>query len=261
MITILTGCCDMQHPCPFWKSRPNGFAHFVLLIVKSPAEFYFADGSYQYSVPHAVLVSPGTPYQYGNRKEVYVNDWMHFDSEEAEKDTELMAICNHPFPVLNPHLYSTCIRQMLAELSRPEDPYYKENIECLFTVIRNHLLTEFREGSSGNVQPLFQQLTALRIEMGITLNQPHTARELAGKLNISESYFQSLYKKRFGLPFGQDLIQMRVEKAKDLISTTDLSLSTIALQTGYNNEIHFYRQFKKITGVTPATYRKHPHIL
>ena len=65
-------------------------------------------------------------------------------------------------------------------------------------------------------------------------------------------------KKLFGVSFQQDLILMRVTRARFNLSTSNLSLSQIAELCGYNNEVHFYRQFKKLTGVTPAQYRKHP---
>ena len=82
-----------------------------------------------------------------------------------------------------------------------------------------------------------------------------TPAELAAVLNVSHSYFQALYKEFFGVPFKTDLIHMRLDYARDLISETNLTLEQIALMSGYNNEIHFYRQFKAKTSMTPKEYR------
>ena len=49
---------------------------------------------------------------------------------------------------------------------------------------------------------------------------------------------------------------MRIEHAKYILTTTDLTLEQIAEICGYSNEVHFYRQFKQITGLTPSKYRK-----
>ena len=79
--------------------------------------------------------------------------------------------------------------------------------------------------------------------------------ELAAQINVSSSYFQHLYKDFFGIPFKTDLIDMRINHARDLILNTTLTFEQIALMSGYSNETHFYRQFKTKTGMTPKEYR------
>ena len=77
-----------------------------------------------------------------------------------------------------------------------------------------------------------------------------------GKLNISRSYFQFLYKDYFGISFKKDLINMRLQYAQELLLNTTMPIEQIAFQSGYSNEIHFYRQFKAKTGLTPGEYQK-----
>jgi AraC family transcriptional regulator of arabinose operon len=52
-----------------------------------------------------------------------------------------------------------------------------------------------------------------------------------------------------------DVINSRIEHAKYLLTTTDISVKQIAQLCGYNNENHFMRQFKEITGITPTKFR------
>ena len=88
-------------------------------------------------------------------------------------------------------------------------------------------------------------------------SQPYkgfTAREMAESLEISPSYFQHLYKEFFGIPFKTDLINIRLDYARGLILNTDLKLERVAQLCGYNSEIHFYRQFREKTGMTPREY-------
>jgi len=49
---------------------------------------------------------------------------------------------------------------------------------------------------------------------------------------------------------------IRIEKAKELLETTDKTVYDISKEVGYNNEQSFYRNFKKFTGFTPIEYRK-----
>lgn len=75
-------------------------------------------------------------------------------------------------------------------------------------------------------------------------------------LHISESYFQVLYRRLFGVSFQKDLISMRIDYAKTLLETSDLSVSAVSEMCGYQTEVHFFRQFKSLTGTTPLRYRK-----
>lgn len=49
---------------------------------------------------------------------------------------------------------------------------------------------------------------------------------------------------------------MRISYAEILLQTTTFSMESIAEACGYSNPVHFFRQFKKIKGITPAKYRK-----
>lgn len=49
---------------------------------------------------------------------------------------------------------------------------------------------------------------------------------------------------------------MRVDYSKYILRTTDLPMEQICDMCGYLNEVHFYWQFKKLTGTSPAKYRK-----
>ena len=132
-------------------------------------------------------------------------------------------------------------------------------MRALFTFLLNSLSTAHATFQShANITPLENQLKQLHLEISNSLEQKHSIARCAKQLNISESYFQLIYKKLFGVSFQQDLILMRVTRARFNLSTSNLSLSQISELCGNNKEGHFYRQFKKLTGVTPAYYRKHP---
>jgi AraC-like DNA-binding protein len=49
---------------------------------------------------------------------------------------------------------------------------------------------------------------------------------------------------------------MRIEKAKKLLEKAELIISDVASDSGFNDTSSFIKQFKKITGMTPAGYRK-----
>ena len=115
-------------------------------------------------------------------------------------------------------------------------------MRALFTFLFNSLSTAHASFKSRNyATPLENQLKQLHLEISNSLEQKHSIARCAKQLNISESYFQLIYKKLFGVSFQQDLILMRVTRARFNLSTSNLSLSQIAEFCGYNNEVHFYR--------------------
>lgn len=73
---------------------------------------------------------------------------------------------------------------------------------------------------------------------------------------MSRSSFQHLYKELFGISAITDVILSRIDHAKYLLSTTDIPIKKISEMCGYNNDIHFMRQFKKVTEITPTKYRE-----
>ena len=89
-------------------------------------------------------------------------------------------------------------------------------------------------------------------------NMPYNEWNVEGlshQLAMSKSYFQHLYKETFGISVMNDVILSRVEHAKFLLSTTDISITKIAQMCGYKCELHFMRQFKSRMDMTPSEYR------
>ncbi|NJL64579.1 MAG: helix-turn-helix transcriptional regulator [Methylacidiphilales bacterium] len=87
------------------------------------------------------------------------------------------------------------------------------------------------------------------------LDQNLSLMQIAKVINISPTYFASLFKRTTGIAPHQYIIQQRVEKAKSLLSKTDLSIKEIALEVGFSNHSHLTQQFKCLTGITPKQVR------
>lgn len=80
--------------------------------------------------------------------------------------------------------------------------------------------------------------------------------QLAGVACMSPSYFSTYFKRCNGLPPVEFIARRRVQKAIQLIRTTNDSLTAIYLSCGFNNSTSFLKTFKRITGNTPSFYRK-----
>lgn len=87
------------------------------------------------------------------------------------------------------------------------------------------------------------------------LDRELSLAELAETVNISPTYFASLFKQAIDISPHQYVIQQRVERAKLMLSKTDLAIADIAFQTGFSSQSHLTQQFKRLTGMTPKQIR------
>jgi len=78
---------------------------------------------------------------------------------------------------------------------------------------------------------------------------------LSVKFGLSEKYLSSLFKKTSEITISQYLKNVRIEKAKELLTATSINLQRIAFLCGYSDYFYFSKVFKKTMGLTPRQYR------
>jgi AraC-like DNA-binding protein len=80
--------------------------------------------------------------------------------------------------------------------------------------------------------------------------------DIASALFISNIYLSQIFKNKMGISVIKYLINYRIEQAKKLLAETDDMIYVISEEVGFHEFRHFSKTFKKITGLTPAQYRK-----
>ena len=81
--------------------------------------------------------------------------------------------------------------------------------------------------------------------------------DVARECGLSASHFARSFKTSFGLSTHQWLIQRRIDRAKELMTQTTMSLIEIAVQSGFNDQAAFTRTFHQVVGVSPGKWRRH----
>lgn len=88
---------------------------------------------------------------------------------------------------------------------------------------------------------------------------------LARLSGVSEAHFARCFKDAFGVPPHRYLLTRRIERAKALLRDTELLVTEIAFETGWNSLGTFSRVFRDVTGASPSALRKQersvPHAL
>jgi transcriptional regulator of acetoin/glycerol metabolism/AraC-like DNA-binding protein len=79
--------------------------------------------------------------------------------------------------------------------------------------------------------------------------------ELAAIAGLSVFHFARQFKQAAGVTPHHYLVEKRVERAREMLARTDLSLSEIAIATGFSDQSHFARHFRQMLGMTPGQFR------
>ena len=80
--------------------------------------------------------------------------------------------------------------------------------------------------------------------------------ELAGNIDITDSYFSRIFKEKTGKKFIDYLTEIRIDKAKQLLEHTDLKTNEVSSSVGYPNARYFSQIFKRYTGFVPSEFKK-----
>lgn len=187
----------------------------------------------------------------------FINDWMHVQSREIEDLLRRLKLpVNTIIPTQCPELVRGSIQRILNE-KRDLLPFYEESIHNLVERVLIKIARAAVETATPSSSRKYEEgLRALRLKLQSSLDQPWSIGEMAGQLGISPSRLSVLYKERFGLSPNEDLIQMRIDKAKLLLLSTDLKLQNIAQMCGFKNEYYFSRVFKEREDMAPGAFRR-----
>lgn len=155
-----------------------------------------------------------------------------------------------------------CLAKIESELEHAIDNHSKQLIAMNIELLLNYCLRFYerqfitREVVNKDVLQKFEQYlndywdSNTSIENGLP-----SVGYFADKIHLSPNYFGDLVKKETGKS-AQEYIQFKViERAKDRIANSSLTMSQIAYELGFQYPQHFGRLFKKQTGLTPNEYR------
>lgn len=92
--------------------------------------------------------------------------------------------------------------------------------------------------------------------MNENFSEDITVEMLADRVHLSKSYFMKRFREAAGVGAIEYLTQLRIKRACDILSGTDMTSAETAFECGFRNLSNFNRQFKKSVGCTPLEYRK-----
>lgn len=112
----------------------------------------------------------------------------------------------------------------------------------------------------GQNPELLRRLLRAKDRMDAAFHEAWPVRRLAQVSAVSAAHFARSFREAFGLPPHRYLLTRRIERATALLRDTELPVTEIALQTGWNSVGTFGRIFRDITGESPGEFRAHQRV-
>lgn len=137
--------------------------------------------------------------------------------------------------------------------------YYKLfvlELEKLFILISMHMEKAEDSRQPYTVSPLNHILCYLDTHF----DQPVDLDWLAKQNKISTRYLRKIFARHMGVSAIDYITMLRIEKAKDLLKNSRLSIAHVAASAGYSSQPYFSAMFKKKTGISPRDFRRQYHL-
>ena len=231
----------------------TSYPYYLLSCFSTPF-LYEADGKMLRGDAGDVLImEPQLVVYHGpiDHSESFVNDWIRIRGDDFEQLLKKYPLpLNKAFPIGSPNLVKKCIQKLMDESSVKQIGYEDKMVCCLTeTIIEIHRAYQLcgfsaRKSKLATARELFLR----NVEKNWSL------QEMAQLCGYSASRFSALYKEQFGSSPKADMIQARIERAKRLLSYTDMPIMQIAEQCGFRSIYYFSKYFKETVGMTPSEY-------
>lgn len=215
------------------QNHCHSYGHIVIVLTK---KFYVKFSNQEYILTPRLIgfIPPGVPHEYGcSGKTLTLNI-----PAEMIKSTDLLFLTEHCVLEINEKL------EPLISLIKQEvedSKSHSDSLRYLFYYLYDKFIEQYR-------MPSLQYMHENYAD-DISMSQ------LAALENYNVSYYTSWFKKKIGCIPSEYLQMVRIDKAKEILSTTRYRIIDVAMQVGYSNSSSFTRTFREIVGVTPNQYR------
>lgn len=243
-----------------WKFSLHSHEHFceMIYIVQGKGDYVVDHQPYQVEAGDLVLVNQGVPHMQISRKEAPLCLWnLSVQLRSTPELGENQLIPEGYRPVLSCGEFQTemeeCCRNLFAEMKQKENGY---QAMCFLWVERYlWLVRRLLERAEKQVVDRAYTVEDVKQYIDSHFQDSITLRSLEERFHLSRFHIVHQMKKEFGItPIGY-LIDRRMGAAQDLLNTTELSITEIALRVGYHNVNYFNKMFRKKIGKSPTEFR------
>jgi two-component system response regulator YesN len=187
------------------------------------------------------------------------NEFARLKQEKSYTESSIVSFCNQLMNFLIKITKESSVN--LEDYINNKVEVSKENI-LLETIedYRDYVLSLYRDVLSkfSEVKAAKHSVTLLKVIEYVRNNfhKDLTIEVVAEYVGKTPNYFSHLFKKEYGVSFSKYVNKIRIDKAKELLLTTNLMIYEIGVKVGYYDQVYFAQVFKKMEGYSPTELRK-----
>ena len=227
--------------------------HILLVNIQTPGSVIVDNTRFHFAPGQFMLIFPYQLHHYTNfqTEEIF---WLHitFDLPESKS---LAALRNTPPVTMNDRALESLNRIIACALSGR--PRARNNELVLNTaLLANELLFLQKKDASVHIRPDEGLIEKVGRYVDEHLTDGVRIADVARHIGCSESHLRAIFRKRTTMSLGKYMELSRMARAHKMIDMTDMNVSQIAYDCGYESPAAFSRLFKKHVGQTPREHRK-----
>ncbi len=238
---------------PDWNWRPRLTDFDLWFAVKGRGSLLLNGHSYRIEAGSLLFLRPDdTGFATQDIQNPLTVLYAHFNFLSASQITHLLPSVQINF--VDSSRFETLLGRLVA-LKATNQPLAILESEL---ILKQALLEIYRQDAANQglltarIEPRFERVIArLRAHPQI---RP-TLSEAASWIGLSPTHFSRLFSQQTGSSYREYLLKMRLEQARYLLKETDMSITKIASELGYENTALFSRQFKAVYGLAPRAFR------
>ena len=179
---------------------------------------------------------------------------LHDIRNMAQRDYSALFEPGQATLLYGPVQWSSCLRTVLELMrkARGEQDYPG----VLYLGLLLHYAEQEYRAESHAARPRNETVEQICAYLAANYQQKFSLSEVAAKFYISPYYLSRLFRRVTGQSIVDYINGRRIEAAQKLLETTELSIGTVAEQTGFASAAHFRRVFRETMGTGPLQYRK-----
>ncbi len=242
-----------------FRERPNGSEQTILIYnVEGNGHIILGNQKMPLPADHFFIIPEGAPHAYSaDKTDPWSIYWIHFAGPKA-KHLGKPVLQAMPVQRTNNSRINERIELFNELFYILERGHSFENLEYISQSLPRLIasftyLTQFRSiNEQFSKDPVSQSINFM-LE---NINRKYKLEELAMAVKLSASHYSRLFLSRTGHSPIDYFIQLKIQRACRLLDSDDRSIADIARDIGFDDQFYFSRQFKKVMGMSPRSYRK-----
>lgn len=263
-VDLCLSYCGSEFCSPLHRFGPNKReAHLIHLVKGGKGTLEINKNVYHLEAGDAFYIPPGTEAWYeSDRYDPWNYSWIGFLGIRANE-----VVSEAGFSLKTPVQHVKSVEQVtewVEQMLEAHQLSYANELKRngLLHMVMSALVENYHQNNeSRGIASPYAYPGSIYVKNAVeyithNYNRKIKINDLASFIGVNRSYLTSSFKKSMGCSPQEFLVNLRMDKAKSLLRSTDLSINAVANAVGYTDQLAFSKVFKQHLGMSPKMYKE-----